>query len=133
MLYFWKVILKLPTFWPLFLTKLSQKHKIIFLNKMKLGTNPKKLFLHPKSNFTICEKKSTTIMTIFKKLWLSYDLSNFPLFGRFAQCWLNILYCAVLIAPWTEFLHSVSRRLAAWLIDCPLMRRSFSPALHPSL
>ena len=84
MLYFLKVILKVTSFWPLFLTKLSQKHKIIFLNKMKLGTNPKKLFLHPKSNFTICEKKSTTIANIFKKLWLFFDLSNFPIFGSFA-------------------------------------------------
>ena len=52
---------------------------------MKLGTNPKKLFLHPKSNFTICEKKSTTIATNFKKLWLFFYFSNFPLFGSFAQ------------------------------------------------
>ena len=84
MLYFWKVILKVTTFLPYFLTKLSQKHKKKFLNKMKLGTNPQKLFLHPKSNFTICEKKSTTIASIFKKLWLFFYFSNFSLFGSFA-------------------------------------------------
>ena len=49
-----------------FLTKLAQKHKIIFLNKMKLGTNPKKLFLHPKSNFTICEKNLQQLRLFLK-------------------------------------------------------------------
>ena len=79
MLYFWKVILKVTTFWPLFLTKLSQKHKIIFLNKMKLGTNPKKLFLHPKSNFTICEKNLQQLRLFLK----SYDSFLIFLIFRF--------------------------------------------------
>ena len=51
-----------------FFDKIVSKTQNDFLKKMKLGTNPKKLFLHPKSNFTICEKKSTTIATNFKKL-----------------------------------------------------------------
>ena len=31
---------------------------------MKLGTNPKKIFLHPKSNFTICEKIKPSQMEV---------------------------------------------------------------------
>ena len=34
---FEKVMLKSPTFWPSFLTKMSQKHKMFFQKKMKLG------------------------------------------------------------------------------------------------
>ena len=82
MLYFWKGILKLPTFRPLFfLTKLSQKHKIIFSNKMKLGKNPKKLFLHPKSNFTICEKNLQQVGLFLK----SYDSFVIILIFRFVE------------------------------------------------
>ena len=50
----------------LFLTNLSQKHKIICLNKMKLGANFKNIFLNPKSNFTICEKNQQQLKLVLK-------------------------------------------------------------------
>ena len=42
------LLLKSPTFWPIFLTNLSEKHKIIFLNRINLGANSQKLFPYPK-------------------------------------------------------------------------------------
>ena len=45
---------------------------------MKLGTNPQKLFLHPKSNFTICEKKLTMIGN--RQRYNCFCLFNFSIF-----------------------------------------------------
>ena len=42
-------------------------------------------FIRNQSSQYVREKKSTTIATNFKKLWLFLDFSNFPLFGSFAQ------------------------------------------------
>ena len=79
MLYYLKVMLKSPTFLPFFLTNLSQKHKIFFLNQMKLGTNSKILFLNPKSNFTKCEKNLQQLKLFLK----SYNSFSIFLIFRF--------------------------------------------------
>ena len=46
---------------------------------MKLGTNPKKVFLYPKSNFTICEKNLQQLRLFLK----SYDSFLIFLIFRF--------------------------------------------------
>ena len=89
MLYFWKLMLKSPIFWPIFSTNLSQKHKIICLDIIKLGANSKKLFLNPKSNFTICEINWQSLKLFLKSYNCFFDFPNFSLFGSFAQLHFN--------------------------------------------
>ena len=124
MLYFLKVMLKSPTFLPLFLTNLSQKHKIIFINKMKLGTNSKKLFLHPKSNFTICEKNLQQLRLFLK----SYDSFLIFLIFRF----LGVLpLWRLIFSEWFLFISIIFRKMArTWV---PVTVKTCSMAFYPWL
>ena len=63
-----------------FFDKIVSKTQNNFLIKMKLGTNSKRLFLHPKSNFTMCEKKNLQQLQLILK---SYDSFLIFLIFRF--------------------------------------------------
>ena len=50
---------------------------------MKIGANSKKIFLNPKSNFTICEEKNQQQLKPFKKVRILFQFVLFYAFWEF--------------------------------------------------
>ena len=84
-----------------FFDKIVSKTQNNFFKQNEAWHKPQKIISSSKIKFHNMWKKSTTIATIFKKLWLFFDFSNFPLFGSFAlvhlpEEWNNWLYPATI-------------------------------------